>query len=53
MKTGIIIQARTGSTRLPKKMLLPFYGQKTILDIILQRINHAFDSIDVIVATVP
>ena len=26
MKDGIIIQARTGSTRLHNKILLPFYG---------------------------
>ena len=28
MKDGIIIQARTGSTRLHNKILLPFYGEQ-------------------------
>ena len=30
---GIIIQARTGSTRLPGKMIKPFYNKKSILEI--------------------
>ena len=32
---AFIIQARLGSTRLPNKVLLPFYNGQTILDIIL------------------
>ena len=43
MKTGIIVQARTGSTRLPNKVLLPFYQEQCILDIIIQKLktlNH-------------
>lgn len=39
MKTGIIVQARTGSTRLPNKVILPFYKDRCILDIILQRLK--------------
>lgn len=39
MKTGIIVQARTGSTRMPNKVLLPFYGDQCILDIILQKLK--------------
>ena len=35
----IIIQARTGSTRLPNKVLLPFYKNKNILDIICERLS--------------
>lgn len=50
-KTGIIIQARTGSTRLPNKMLLPFYGDKTILDVLITRINKLKIEIPVVVAT--
>lgn len=36
-KIGIIIQARVGSTRLPRKVLKPLYQSKSILDIILSR----------------
>ena len=35
MKDGIIIQARTGSTRLHNKILLPFYGEQRIIDILI------------------
>jgi spore coat polysaccharide biosynthesis protein SpsF len=38
-KTGVIIQARMQSTRLPGKVLLPFYNNRTILDIIIETIN--------------
>jgi len=34
---GIIIQARTGSTRMPEKVILPFYQQQTILDLLLEK----------------
>ncbi|MDE6651357.1 MAG: glycosyl transferase family 2 [Paramuribaculum sp.] len=37
-KPTIIIQARTGSSRLPSKMILPFFNGKNILDILLQRL---------------
>lgn len=50
-KIGFIIQARTGSTRLPNKMLIPFYEDKTILTIILKRLKTSFQSIPIIVAT--
>jgi spore coat polysaccharide biosynthesis protein SpsF len=43
MKTGIIIQARLGSTRLPNKMILPFYEDKGILQIILERFLSVID----------
>lgn len=48
---GIIIQARTGSTRLPAKILLPFCDGKTILDIIIERIKAAQPHRRIIVAT--
>jgi spore coat polysaccharide biosynthesis protein SpsF len=49
--TGIIIQARTGSTRFPNKILKPFGGEKTFLDFLLKRfVNYVFE-IPVIVAT--
>ncbi|WP_165864888.1 cytidylyltransferase domain-containing protein [Rufibacter latericius] len=36
---GIIVQARTGSTRLHNKIVKPFYNGLTILDIILERVK--------------
>ena len=50
-KTGFVIQARTGSTRLPNKMLLPFYEELTILDILLKRIKEQSFGFPIIVAT--
>lgn len=53
MKPVIIIQARTGSTRLPQKMVKPFFGDKTVLDILIERlktIDNQYIS-DIIVAT--
>ncbi len=40
MKIGFIIQARLGSTRLPGKILLPFYEGKTILDIVINNLRQ-------------
>jgi len=34
---GIIIQARTGSIRMPEKVILPFYQEKSILDLLLEK----------------
>jgi spore coat polysaccharide biosynthesis protein SpsF len=48
---GIIIQARTGSMRLPKKMILPFFKGKGILQTILIRIKKANLNIPVVLAT--
>ncbi len=50
MKIGIIIQARLGSTRLPNKILLPFYEDKCILDILLTNLQK-LDGTEIIVAT--
>ena len=41
MRDGIIIQARTGSTRLHNKILLPFYGEQRIIDILIGNIKQA------------
>lgn len=41
MKPLIIIQARTGSTRLPKKMIKPFFKGKTVLEILLERLKDS------------
>lgn len=48
---GIIIQARTGSTRLANKILLPFSGKERIIDILLERIKASCPSMPVVVAT--
>lgn len=48
---SIIIQARTGSTRLPNKMLLPIYDDKTILEIIILNLLIYFEPSQIIVAT--
>lgn len=47
----IIIQARSGSTRLPNKMLMPFYNELTILEIIISNLLNYFDAEQIIVAT--
>ena len=51
MSIGIIIQARIGSTRLPNKMVLPFYKEKGILETILVRLIEANLKIPIIIAT--
>lgn len=50
-RTGIIIQARTGSKRLPNKMLKAFCESPTLLDFILNRFIHAGLNVPVFVAT--
>ena len=50
MNIGIIIQARMGSTRLPGKVLMPFYEGKTLLETILENL-HKVENAKVIVAT--
>lgn len=45
MNIGIIIQARLTSTRLPKKVLLPFYGSMTILDILIDKLRSVCSNI--------
>lgn len=50
MNIGIIIQARMGSTRLPGKILKPFYGGKTLLETLLDNLHKVADA-KVIVAT--
>lgn len=47
----IIIQARMGSTRLPKKMLLPFEDHKGVLEILLDKIFHLKTEISIVLAT--
>lgn len=48
---GIIIQARLGSTRLPQKMIIPFYSSKGILETIISRIIQRKFNFPIILAT--
>ena len=53
MKTGVIIQARTGSTRFPDKVLkaLPFNDNVTVLQQCIRRLRFSTHIDDIIVAT--
>jgi spore coat polysaccharide biosynthesis protein SpsF (cytidylyltransferase family) len=51
MNIAFIVQARSGSTRLPNKMNMPFYENQNILDIILNRLKTHFKDIPFILAT--
>ena len=48
---GIVIQACTGSNRLPNKMLLPFYSSKGVLELLLEELINNFNYLPIIVAT--
>lgn len=50
MNFGIIIQARLGSTRLPRKILKEFYGDKTLLETVIANLQRVPDA-KIIVAT--
>ncbi len=50
MKTGIIIQARTGSTRLPGKVLKTI-NDRTLLDHIIDRLSTRKEESEVVIAT--
>ena len=50
MNIGIIIQARLGSTRLPRKILKEFYGGKTLLETVIYNLQKSGD-VPSIVAT--
>lgn len=50
MKYTFIIQARLGSTRLPQKILLPFYEGKSILDLLIDKLKRV-ENVDIILAT--
>ena len=45
-----IFQARSGSTRMPNKILLPFYDGKSILDLLIEKLKRVKDT-QVIIAT--
>lgn len=50
-ETRIIIQARIGSTRLPKKMVRPFYNGECIFSLLIERILESFNNEQIILAT--
>ena len=47
---ALIIQARVGSTRLPNKILLPFFEQKNIISIIVEKLK-SLPNTDIVLAT--
>ena len=53
MKVGAIVQARTGSSRLPGKVLLklPYGSEKTVLEQVLERLKSAKTLDEIVVAT--
>ncbi len=51
MNFGIIIQARTGSTRLPKKVLANIHEGKNILEFQIQRVLKYFNKKNLFIAT--
>ena len=50
-KISFVLQARMGSTRLPKKMAMIFFDNKTILELILSKLNKTFPTIPKYLAT--
>lgn len=51
MSIGVLIQARSGSSRLPEKIMLPFYRDKCVLELLLARLKYVLPGIPVVVAT--
>ena len=49
--TLIIIQARTGSTRLPEKTIRPFFGEKCLLTLMCERLLTVFGKDQIVLAT--
>jgi spore coat polysaccharide biosynthesis protein SpsF len=47
----LIVQARTRSTRLPRKIVRPVDGEQTFLHIILRRLQQLQDNLSIVVAT--
>lgn len=50
MNIGIIIQARMGSTRLPRKILRDFYHGETLIETLIKNLKKV-DNVPVVVAT--
>jgi len=50
-KLAFIIQARMGSSRLPNKIVLPFFEEKNIFDLLIEKLQLNFSTINIILAT--
>ncbi|MEZ5050617.1 MAG: hypothetical protein R2766_13310 [Saprospiraceae bacterium] len=50
-RIGIIIQARVGSSRMPGKVLLPFFENQSILEILISKIKQGMNDLPLVVAT--
>lgn len=50
MKTGVVIQARMGSTRLPGKVMLDLFG-KSVIEHVIERIGQTKEIDDIVIAT--
>jgi len=48
---GVVLQARCGSRRLPRKMRMPFFRAKTIPEILIERIRFCLPSVRIVLAT--
>lgn len=48
---AFFIQARTSSTRLPNKTMLPFYEGKTIVQLVIERLLQTFPDIPLVLVT--
>lgn len=51
MKTGVIIQARVGSSRLPWKVVLPFDHTLSMIEIILESLVRKSEGLKIVLAT--
>lgn len=47
---SFVVQARSGSSRMPNKIMLPFYNGKSILDLLIEKLKRV-DNTEVIIAT--
>lgn len=50
MNTVFLVQARMGSTRLPQKVLRPFYNDNCILELLINKLSQVADT-EIIIAT--
>jgi spore coat polysaccharide biosynthesis protein SpsF len=48
---GIIIQARLGSSRMPEKIIKPFFNNTSIIEILIQKLVTTFPNTPIIIST--